>query len=80
MPGSYPEFGMAEPLWVMEKAVEQIKDLNCVLTRCHWQYDKRYFDLLDEKGILVQEEIPWWQAPGNLTPELEDLAKNRSMK
>lgn len=77
MPGSYPEFGMAEPLWVMEKAVEQIKDLNCVLTRCHWQYDKRYFDLLDEKGILAQEEIPWWQAPGNLTPELEDLAKKQ---
>lgn len=77
MPGSYPEFGMAEPLWVMEKAVEQMKELNCVLTRCHWQYDKRYFDLLDEKGILAQEEIPWWQAPGDLTPELESLAKSQ---
>ncbi|MGN0232584.1 MAG: glycoside hydrolase family 2 protein [Muribaculaceae bacterium] len=77
MPGSYPDYGMAEPLWVMEKAVEQIKELNCVLTRCHWQYDKRYFDLLDEKGILTQEEIPWWQAPGNLSPELEALARSQ---
>lgn len=77
MPGSYPEFGMAEPLWVMEKAVEQMKEVNAVLTRCHWQYDKRYFDLLDEKGILAQEEIPWWQAPGNLSTELESLAKSQ---
>ncbi|MEA4937583.1 MAG: glycoside hydrolase family 2 TIM barrel-domain containing protein [Paludibacter sp.] len=77
MPGSYPEFGMAEPLHVMEKAVDLMKELNCVITRCHWQYDKRYFDLLDEKGILAQEEIPWWQAPGNLSPEMEKLAKSQ---
>lgn len=75
MPGSYPAYGMAEPVEVMKQAVEAMKDLNCVITRFHWQQDYRILDMMDEKGILVQQEIPWWQAPGNLTPELEELAK-----
>ncbi len=75
MPGSYPAYGMAEPFEVMSQAVELMKDLNCVITRFHWQQDSRILDLMDEKGILVQEEIPWWQAPGNLSPEMEKLAK-----
>ena len=75
MPGSYPAYGMAEPEEVMRKAVTAMKDLNCVITRFHWQQDSRILDMLDEEGILVQEEIPWWQAPGNLNPSLEGLAK-----
>lgn len=77
MPGSHPDFGMAEDMSVMQTAVDQMKELNCLITRCHWQYDKRFFDLLDEKGILAQEEIPWWQAPGNLSIEMESLAKSQ---
>ncbi len=75
MPGSFPAYGMAEPVSVMNTAVELMKNLNCVITRFHWQQDPRILDMLDERGILVQEEIPWWQAPGNLTPELEKLAR-----
>lgn len=75
MPGSYPKYGLAEPLEILTEAVELLKDLNCVITRFHWQQDPRILDLMDEKGILVQQEIPWWQKPANLTPELEVLAK-----
>lgn len=75
MPGSYPAHGMAEPEKVMAQAVGLMKELNCVITRFHWQQDSRILDMLDEKGILAQEEIPWWQAPGNLDPEMEELAK-----
>lgn len=75
MAGSVPIYGMAEPVEMQRKAVELMKNLNCVITRFHWQQDTRILDLMDEQGILVQEEIPWWQAPGNLTPEMESLAK-----
>ena len=75
MPGSYPIYGMAEPVEIMAKAVDLMKELNCIITRFHWQQDERILDLLDEKGMLVQEEIPWWQLPSNLTPEMEALAK-----
>jgi beta-glucuronidase len=54
-----------------------MKELNAVITRFHWQQDARILDLMDERGILVQQEIPWWQAPGNLTPEMEPLAKKQ---
>jgi beta-glucuronidase len=77
MPGSHPEYGMAEPVKVMSTAVNQMKDLNCVITRFHWQQDRRMLDMLDECGMLVQEELPWWQNPDNLTPEMEMLAKQQ---
>ena len=77
MPGSHPLYGMAEPAEVSLLAVDQMKELNCVITRFHWQQDKRILDMLDEKGMLVQEEIPWWQEPGDLTPEMEVLAKKQ---
>lgn len=76
MAGSVPVYGMAEPIEVQRKAVELMKNLNCVISRFHWQQDTRILDFMDEQGILVQEEIPWWQAPGNLTPEMEALAKH----
>lgn len=77
MPGSHPRYGMAEPVEVLSQAVDMMKNLNCVITRFHWQQDVRILDLMDEKGILVQQEIPWWQSPGDLTPELETLAKKQ---
>lgn len=74
MPGSHPAYGMAEPEEVMSTAVNRMKDLNCVITRFHWQQDRRILDMLDERGMLVQEELPWWQKPEDLTPEMEALA------
>ena len=63
MPGSNPDFGMAESHSYMEKTVGRMKDLNCTITRFHWAQDEYRLSLMDEKGILVQEEISWWQGP-----------------
>lgn len=70
MAGSMPLYGMAEPIDVIAKAVDLMKESNSIITRFHWQQDERLLDLLDEKGMLVQEEIPWWQSPGNLSTAL----------
>ncbi|MDR1371205.1 MAG: hypothetical protein LBJ72_13950 [Dysgonamonadaceae bacterium] len=75
--GSYPEYGMAEPPKIMSEAVDLMKEINCTITRFHWQQDERILNMLDERGILVQEEMPWWQRPDNLTPEMEALAKKQ---
>ena len=77
MPGSYPDYGMAEPVEVMAEAVRLMKELNCVITRFHWQQDERILDMMDEQGILVQEELPWWQQPGDPDPEQEALLKHQ---
>jgi beta-glucuronidase len=60
MAGSNPAFGMAEPLSWIEHDHQDLKELNCVFTRVHWQQDKRVLDYCDRHGILVQEEIPAW--------------------
>lgn len=77
MPSSHPDYGSAEPAWVMDSVVNMMKDLNVVITRFHWQIDEHMLDMMDEKGILVQEEIPWWQQPGKLSPELKETAKRQ---
>lgn len=74
MPSSYPGYGAAEPRWVMDSVAHMMKDLNVAITRFHWQVDEYLLDLLDEKGVLVQAEIPWWQQPGKLTPILKETA------
>lgn len=74
MPGSNPKYGAAEPHSYMDSVVRAMKDLNICITRFHWQQDDYLLSLMDEYGILVQEEIPWWQSPGNLTPELVNTA------
>ena len=66
MPSSHPDFGSAEPRWVMDSVINMLKDLNATITRFHWQVDEHMLDLMDEKGILVQCEIPWWQQPAKL--------------
>jgi beta-glucuronidase len=60
MAGSNPEFGMAEPgAWIRHDH-DELKELNCVFTRVHWQQDRRTLDYCDRHGILIQEEVPTW--------------------
>lgn len=75
MPGSNPNYGSAEPRWIMDSVVSMFNDLNIKITRLHWEADEYFIDKLDENGILLQAEIPWWQKPNRLSPELMELAK-----
>lgn len=60
MAGSNPRYGMAEPSsWIVHDH-DDLKELNCVLTRVHWQQDRRVLDYCDRHGILIQEEVPAW--------------------
>jgi beta-galactosidase len=60
MAGSHPDFGMAEPAWWLVHDHDDLKDLNCVLTRVHWPQDRRVLDYCDRHGILIQLEVPSW--------------------
>ena len=60
MAGSNPRYGMAEPAAWITHDHEDLKELNCVFTRVHWQQDKRVLDYCDRHGILFQEEVPSW--------------------
>ena len=60
MAGSNPEFGMAEPTTWIDHDHDDLKNLNAVFTRVHWQQDKRVLDYCDRHGILIQEEVPAW--------------------
>ncbi len=76
MPGSNPNYGMAEPQAYMEQTVRTMKDLNTAITRFHWVQDDAMLTLMDEMGILAQEELSWWQQPWKeLTPELRQVAR-----
>lgn len=60
MAGSHPDFGMAEPeAWIVHDH-DDLKELNCVFTRVHWQQDRRVMDYCDRNGILIQVEVPTW--------------------
>lgn len=63
MPGSNPQFGMAEPESELKKNLEMLKDLNCNFTRFHWQQAEYVLDWCDKNGLMVQEEIPYWGSP-----------------
>ena len=39
---------------------DDMKELNCVFTRVHWQQDRRVLDYCDRNGILIQVEVPTW--------------------
>ena len=78
MPGSHPDFGMAEPLDFSIKCLKQLKAAGCVFTRFHWQQDDALFDWCDENGLLVQEEIPYWGYPKEATPLQLDIAKQQA--
>ncbi|MBQ9668207.1 MAG: hypothetical protein IJV45_05650 [Prevotella sp.] len=76
MPGSNPDFGMAEPEGYIQESAAMLKDLNTTITRFHWIQGEDMLNALDSLGILAQEELSWWQQPrGQLTPEQEALAK-----
>lgn len=75
MPGSHPDYGMAEPLAHSRMRLAQLKNAGCVFTRFHWQQDTSLFDWCDENGLLVQEEIPFWGYPKEATPMQLALAK-----
>ncbi len=60
MAGSHPDYGMAEPLSWIEHDHRDMKELNCVFTRVHWQQDRRVLDYCDRQGILIQVEVPSW--------------------
>jgi beta-glucuronidase len=60
MAGSHPSYGMAEPASWIEHDHGDLKNLNCVFTRVHWQQDRRVLDYCDRNGILIQVEIPTW--------------------
>jgi beta-galactosidase len=60
MPGSNPDFGMAEPSDLLTSDHNDLKRLNCVFTRVHWPQDKRVLDYCDRHGILIQTEVPAW--------------------
>jgi beta-galactosidase len=60
MAGSNPDYGMAEPTSWIEHDHHDLKELNCVFTRVHWQQDRRVLDYCDRHGILIQEEVPAW--------------------
>lgn len=78
MPGSHPDYGMAEPLEHSIKCLKQLKNAGCVFTRFHWQQDNGIFDWCDENGLLVQEEIPYWGYPKKATPLQLDIAKQQA--
>jgi len=60
MAGSNPEYGMAEPASWIAHDHDDLKELNCVYTRVHWQQDRRVLDYCDRHGILIQTEVPTW--------------------
>lgn len=60
MAGSNPMYGMAEPAAWIDRDHRDLKNLNCVYTRVHWQQDRRVLDWCDENGIFIQTEVPTW--------------------
>lgn len=78
MPGSHPDYGMAEPLSHSIKCLSQLKKAGCVFTRFHWQQDTSLFDWCDENGLLVQEEIPYWGHPKKATSAQLKIAKQHA--
>lgn len=60
MAGSHPELGFAETAEWIDSNHRDMKNLNCVFTRVHWEQDRRVLDFCDRNGILMQEEVPAW--------------------
>ncbi len=77
MAGCHPDYGSAEPREHLQRVVSMMKNANITLTRFHWAQDDALLTMMDEQGILVQEELPWWQQPDTATPELIETAKRQ---
>ncbi|MBS4980566.1 MAG: hypothetical protein KHZ72_04265 [Lachnospiraceae bacterium] len=78
MPGSHPDYGMAEPLEHSIFRLRQLKESGCNFTRFHWQQADEVFDWCDENGLMVQEEIPYWQTPDTPLENTKILAKEQA--
>jgi beta-glucuronidase len=72
MPGSDPRYGLAEKPEYVREILEDMKNLNCVLTRFHWQQDDSTWEFCDREGIFAQEEIPTWGG-GTRLEQLRDI-------
>ncbi|MBR6406261.1 MAG: hypothetical protein IKS18_08755 [Lachnospiraceae bacterium] len=79
MPGSHPDYGMAETPEISRIFLRKIREAGCIFTRFHWQQDDSIFDWCDEHGLMVQEEIPYWGYPKIATPLQTDLAENQAI-
>ena len=77
MPGSNPDYGMAEPREYSYSCLRLLKESNSVITRFHWQQDPSVLDWADENGLLVQVEIPWWQRPASIGGEVFRTAERQ---
>ena len=75
MGGSHPGFGMAEPASWIEHDHADMKELNCVLTRVHWQQDRRVLDYCDRHGLLIQVEVPTWGPDTFAKPGPEEIER-----
>jgi beta-galactosidase len=75
MAGSHPDYGMAEPSAWIAHDHDDLKELNGVFTRVHWQQDRRVMDYCDRKGILIQVEVPTWGPDTFLKLEGDRLEK-----
>jgi len=76
MPGSHPEHGMADTEESMEHMLTLMKEANVVFTRFHWQQSEQLLNWCDKHGLLVQEEVPYWQQPFEANEEFTEVAKH----
>jgi len=75
MPGSHPQYGMADTEETMAHMLTLMKEANVVFTRFHWQQSEQLLNWCDKHGILVQEEVPYWQQPFEANEESTNAAK-----
>lgn len=80
MPGSRPDYGMAEPQEVSEQFLRLLKGANCNFTRFHWQQDDAVYEWCDTHGLMVQEEIPLWGNPKSPDERIEQTAKQQAVE
>lgn len=58
----HPDWGHAIPPTVMETDLDRIERAGCNAVRtAHYPNHPRFLDYCDERGILVIEEVPYWQ-------------------
>jgi beta-glucuronidase len=62
----HPEWGHAQPLRIMDGDIDLIEEGGFNAIRgSHYPNHPRFLDRCDEAGILVIEEIPFWQFDGD---------------
>ena len=72
MPASDPRYGSAESPEFVRQILADMKRLNCIISRFHWQQDDATFEFCDREGMLVQEEVPAW-GPQTRLNEVNDI-------